>query len=302
VVVYGGVWWCMVVYGGVWWCVVVSSVVCFCVWLVWIEWIAINRHGEVAGAGDVADVGFEILDFVEDGRVIEEALLRAIVRTEGGVERDAFARAGAELPDHAVGKSLEVTTGAILPALAGEAVAQRIGARDRIEVAARGEKHFRADEIGFTCRAGRRQIGGLHRRDDGVVGQIHDGDVAGNKIGDVGAGAGAVDDEALGILARVGAGGEWIGRFVSVNVTRGVTIARERQLDVGADVEFHEEVAAGGNGIRSAASNLTGKGNGPRVGEKRFRANARVHAFARKRARLLSSGLSPSAPAFDRVC
>jgi len=68
-----------------------------------IEGVAIDRGGEVAWAGDVSDVGFEILDLVENGRVIQQSLLSAVEGIKGGIQGNAFARAGGELPDYAIG-------------------------------------------------------------------------------------------------------------------------------------------------------------------------------------------------------
>ena len=75
-------------------------------------------------AGYVTDIDFEVLDLIQDGRVIQHALLVSIERTERRVERQALARTRGELPDHAVGKSLEMAAGAALPSLARKAVVQ----------------------------------------------------------------------------------------------------------------------------------------------------------------------------------
>src|SRR2546425_10673587 len=83
-------------------------------------------------------------------RVVQEALLGAIVRTERRIQRHALARAGVELPDDAISQALEVATGAGLPAHCREPVAQGISAGDGIEIPARGEKHLRADQVGFS--------------------------------------------------------------------------------------------------------------------------------------------------------
>src|SRR5206468_3099425 len=103
-------------------------------------------------------VRLEILDFIEDRRIIEDALLGPVLRVEAGMERDALARSRVELPNDAIRQALEMATGAALPAFARQAVAQGIGAGYRVKVSARGKKHLGADEVGFALRAGRRQI------------------------------------------------------------------------------------------------------------------------------------------------
>ncbi len=137
--------------------------------MVGIQGIAIDRRREVARAGDIANVGFEIFYLIKDRRIIQQPLLGSIVRVKARVERHTFARAGCELPNNAIGQSLEMATGTALPAFAGETVAQRVGAGDGIEITARGKKHFRAHKIGFPLGTRGGQVGGLHGRDDGII-------------------------------------------------------------------------------------------------------------------------------------
>ncbi len=90
--------------------------------MVWIEdagagaAIAWNRRGKRAGARHVANVRLEVLDFVEDGRVVEDSLIVLVVGIEGPVERHRFARTGVEDPDDPIGEPFEVAAGAVLPA------------------------------------------------------------------------------------------------------------------------------------------------------------------------------------------
>src|SRR5205085_2658775 len=111
--------------------------------LIGIERIAVDRRREITWAGNVADVRLEILDFIENGGVIQETLLSAVVRIESRIERHALARAGIELPDDSIGEALEMATGAALPAFTGKAISQRVGAWNIIEIAARREKDLR---------------------------------------------------------------------------------------------------------------------------------------------------------------
>ena len=92
---------------------------------------AAARGRERPGARDVADVGLEVLDLVEDRRVVEDPLLVAVARVEAGVQRHRLARADAELPDDAVGQALEVAARAALPALAREPLGGRDGRAGR---------------------------------------------------------------------------------------------------------------------------------------------------------------------------
>src|SRR5216117_633592 len=133
------------------------------------------------------------------------------------MERHALARAGTKLPDYTVGQPFEVATGAALPTLARKPVAKRVRAGNRVEVAARGEKHFRADEVRFSRQARRRQVGSRDHGNDGVIGEIYDGDIARDEISDVSKPAVAGDGYALGIFARVGAAGGGVGRVVQVD-------------------------------------------------------------------------------------
>src|SRR5205085_10262247 len=103
--------------------------------------------------GDVTDVGLEIFDFVKNGRVVKDPLLIAVMRTKSCVEWNAFAGSGVELPNHAIGQAFEMATAAGLPTLARKTVTQRVGSGNRIEVATRREKHFRANQVRFALGA-----------------------------------------------------------------------------------------------------------------------------------------------------
>ena len=144
------------------------------------------RGGQRARAGDVADVRLEVLDLVEDRRVVEDALAGPVARVERRVQRDRLARAGAELPDDAVGQALEVAARAALPALARQPLAARWAA-PIVEVAARGEEHLGAD--GDPPPSSRAPASGavLIVLSDLVGGQVDDRDVARDEVLHVGA-------------------------------------------------------------------------------------------------------------------
>ena len=73
------------------------------------------RGRQVARSGDVPDVQLEILDFIEDRRIVQHALLGPVLRVEAGMERDALARSRVELPDDPIGQALEMAACATLP-------------------------------------------------------------------------------------------------------------------------------------------------------------------------------------------
>src|SRR5262249_15764622 len=114
--------------------------------------------GQISGTGNISNIGLEIFNFIEDRRIVQHSLLRAVLRIEAGVERDTLAGTGVELPNDSVGEALKMATTATLPTFAREPIVQGVGSWNDIEVAAGGEKHFCTNEVGLSCRARGRQI------------------------------------------------------------------------------------------------------------------------------------------------
>ena len=190
--------------------------------------------------------------------------------TESGVERHALARAGVELPNHAIGQSFEMTTAAALPPLLREPVPQRVGSRNGIEIAARREKHLCSYQVGFSRRTRRRKVRGLDDGNDRIVGQIPHRNVARNEVGNVSPGAVGGDGNALRILAGIDAAGGRGCRIVQINIPRRIGIHRKGQPAIGADGEFDEQITGGGDGVSGSLAKLAGKGDAPRIGKEKF--------------------------------
>src|SRR5207253_8678439 len=80
-----------------------------------VQRIAIDRSRQIARTRDIADIGFEVLNLIENSRIIQNALQRAIMGTESAVERHTLSRTGVELPNHSISEAFEVATAAALP-------------------------------------------------------------------------------------------------------------------------------------------------------------------------------------------
>src|SRR5437773_6680461 len=64
----------------------------------------------------------------------------------------------------------------------------------------------------YTTLFRSRQSGGSHVGDHCIRGQVHDTDIAGDEVRHIGDGTGAVDGNALRVLARVQPDGDGVGR------------------------------------------------------------------------------------------
>ena len=78
---------------------------------------------------------------------------------------------------------------------------------------------------------------------------------------------GAVDGDALRILAGVKTAGQRVRGFVEIYVARGVAVGRERQVSTRIDAELHNQVARRRNDIGAAGTALRRKPHSPWVGE-----------------------------------
>src|SRR5207247_2345035 len=76
----------------------------------------VGQGDESQASGDISDVELEILQLIEDRRVVEDLGVARVVRVERAIERQCPPRPGCEYPHHAIGESEWMARSARAPA------------------------------------------------------------------------------------------------------------------------------------------------------------------------------------------
>src|SRR5262245_40983474 len=178
---------------------------------------------------NVAYVGFEILDFVANSRIVEDLLVVRIVRIERAVERQALARAVGEHPDHAVRQTVRVAGDASAPALTRQLVRRNDRAESWKIDGGGAEEDSLPIMHGRFQRARLRQCGCAHGRDHLIAAEVDHRNVARELVHHEAARVGRIDRHPARVLPDEDAdNGAGIARLLRrVDRRRAVLVERD---------------------------------------------------------------------------